>query len=62
MTKSVESVEMVPTWKAAAQIYVMAIQHGTREGKRAGIEGVMEMADKLDALRANQMAKRETGE
>jgi len=52
--KQVGTVELVPSWKAAAQIYVMAIQNGTPQGERAGIEGIMDMAAKLDALNAKR--------
>lgn len=52
------TVELVPSWKAAAQIYVMAIQNGTFEGQKAGIAGVMDMAEKLDALRAERQANK----
>lgn len=53
-TETQKGVELVPTWKAAAQIFIMAIENGTAEGQRAGHQGIMDMADKLDALRKAQ--------
>jgi len=43
-------VNLVPSWAAAAQIYLMALENGTPEGIRAGREGVLSMAETLDAL------------
>ena len=43
-------IDMTPTWKAAAMIYVAAIQNGTPEGVKAGIAGINEMAAACDSL------------
>jgi hypothetical protein len=45
-----EFIDMNPTWKAAAQIYLAAIQNGTPEGVRAGLAGINEMAAACDSL------------
>ena len=37
-TKTLKTVQLIPTWKAAASIYITAIVNGTPEGQRAGIE------------------------
>tara|TARA_R110000824_G_scaffold370174_1_gene559737 strand:+ start:1187 stop:1453 length:267 start_codon:yes stop_codon:yes gene_type:complete len=43
-------IDMTPTWKSAAMIYVAAIQNGTPEGVKAGIAGINEMAAACDSL------------
>lgn len=49
MQKQIKSVSLVPNWKAAAQIYIMALENGTPEGKQAAKAGIAEMAEKFDA-------------
>lgn len=44
------SINLVPSWKAAAQIYIMAIENGTAEGPAAGRDGIYQMADAIDSL------------
>ena len=48
--KLVGTINLAPTWKAAAQIYIMAVENGTAEGKKAGRAGIMEMAEHLDRI------------
>lgn len=55
-----ETIELIPTWKAAARIYMMALINGTGEGVKAGEEGIMEMAGKLDALNDGAKAAKPT--
>ncbi len=50
--KAMKTVQLIPTWKAAASIYITAIVNGTPEGQRAGIAGVHEMAEHLDRINA----------
>ena len=50
--KVVKTVQLIPTWKAAASIYITAIVNGTPEGQQAGIAGVHEMAEHLDRINA----------
>lgn len=45
-----KTISLVPTWRAAAQIFIMALENGTEEGKRHAREGILEMAGKLDEL------------
>jgi len=47
-------ISLIPNWKAAAQIYIMALENGTSTGQQAGREGIMEMAQKFDAYIAQQ--------
>lgn len=51
--KTVKTVTINPTWRAAASIYIMALENGTPEGRRAAREGIYEMADHLDKLNAD---------
>ncbi len=53
MGKPLKTVQLIPTWKAAASIYITAIVNGTPEGQRAGIAGVHEMAEHLDRINAD---------
>lgn len=46
-------VKIIPTWKAAASIYIMALENGTHEGKAAGRAGIYEMAEHLDRINAD---------
>lgn len=55
--KPVKTIELIPTWRAAARIYVACLLNGTEEGKRNAEDGIMEMAEKLDALVAERKAK-----
>ena len=55
-----KTINLIPNWQAAAQIYIMALENGTPEGVRAGREGVMEMAEKFDNLIAH-MKEEQTG-
>lgn len=48
MSEKVKGVPLIPNWKAAAQIALMAIQNGTPEGAQAGEAMIIEMAEKFD--------------
>jgi hypothetical protein len=50
--KVVETIDLTPTWKTAAHIYMTALVNGTAEGRRAGQEGILEMAAHLDRINA----------
>lgn len=50
MATQIKTVKIIPTWKAAASIYITAIVNGTPEGQRAGMAGVHEMAEHLDRI------------
>ena len=51
--KAAKTVQLIPTWKAAANIYIMALENGTAEGKAAGRAGIHEMAEHLDKINAD---------
>jgi hypothetical protein len=48
MATEAKTVKIVPTWKAAARIYMMALVNGTYEGRQAAEAGIMEMAERSD--------------
>lgn len=48
--KVIKTVKIIPTWKAAASIYIMALENGTPQGKEAGRAGIYEMAEHLDRI------------
>lgn len=52
--EKVGTVNLTPTWKAAANIYIMALENGTDEGKKAGRAGIYEMAAHLDRINAER--------
>lgn len=54
MNTETKTIKVDITWRAAARIYIEGLEHGTPEGKQAAREGIMEMADKLDALKAER--------
>ncbi len=56
MPVPVKTIELVPTWKAAARIYMMALVNGTHEGRKAAEAGILEMAEKLDAINEERRA------
>lgn len=60
MNETVKSIPLVPNWKAAASIYIMAIEAGTPKGVEAGKAGVMEMASKFDAYIESNKEKEES--
>jgi len=49
---------LMPTWKAAAQIYIMCLESGSDEGMQAAREGILEMGEKLDVINAHLEAGR----
>jgi len=52
MATQIKTVKIVPTWKAAAHIYMTALVNGTAEGRRNAQAGIMEMAEHLDRINA----------
>lgn len=50
MNKPAKTIELTPTWKAAARIYMAALENGTYEGKKNAEAGIMEMAEHLDRI------------
>lgn len=50
MNDQVKTIDLTPTWRAAARIYIACLLNGTDEGKRNAEEGIMEMAEKLDRV------------
>ena len=44
-----ETIDITPTWTAAAGIYCAALSDGTGEGKRAAREEIMRLARQYDA-------------
>ena len=53
MATPAKTVKIIPTWKAAASIYIMALENGTAEGQRAARAGIYEMAEHLDRINAD---------
>lgn len=47
-------IDMTPTWREAAQIIALAIEHGTDEGKAAAKSELFRMAEMLDNIKAEQ--------
>lgn len=62
----VKTVDITPTWKAAARILLMTLEDGTEEGKQMARTEVLRMAGLLDSLiderNARFMADTDTGE
>ena len=50
--KVVKTIDLTPTWKTAAHIYMTALVNGTAEGRQAGQAGILEMAAHLDRINA----------
>ena len=48
-------VPLIPNWKVAAKIHIMAFEAGTPEGRLAAKDGIMDMAEKFDLLIAKAM-------
>lgn len=46
--KTIKTVSLIPNWKAAASIYILAFEANCG-GRTAAKEGIMEMAEKFDA-------------
>ena len=50
------TIPIIPTWRAAAQIFIMCIENGdSEEAKQGARNEILAMADKLDALRQEQL-------
>ena len=60
MATEQKTVKIVPTWKSAASIYIMALEAGTPEGKQAARDGIYEMAEHLDRINAERNAEAES--
>ena len=41
-------IDITPTWTAAAEIYIAALENGTEKGKQAAREEIRRMARMLD--------------
>jgi hypothetical protein len=54
---TVKTISLIPTWRAAARIYMQCLEHGTEEGKQAAREGILEMAEHLDRINAEREAQ-----
>ena len=39
-----KTIDCTPTWQAALQIYLAALEHGNAEGKKAALQGLKQMA------------------
>jgi len=51
------TVDVKPTWQFAMKVYIMALENGTREGKQAARDDLMELARSLDAKLQNGVSK-----
>lgn len=43
-----ETIDLTPTWQAAARIYITVLMHGNPDGQRNAIDGILEMGKHLD--------------
>lgn len=43
-------IDITPSWKQAAMVYIRVLEDGTPKGKESGREGLLEMADKFDKV------------
>ena len=43
-----ETVKLVPTWKAATRIFTEVLMHGNKEGHQNAVEGLFECAEAAD--------------
>lgn len=50
------TINIQPTWRAAASIYLLALECGTPEGKEEAKAGLLEMAERFDTY-IEQMAE-----
>jgi hypothetical protein len=50
--QAVEVIDITPTWAQAAEVYVVAMQDGTAEGKRLAAEEIRRMGRMIDGLQA----------
>lgn len=62
MTTETKTISLIPTWRAAASIYIMALENGTPEGQQMAKQGILEMAERFDTYieqmaEQNEMAK-----
>lgn len=51
-----KTINITPTWRAAASIYIMALENGTAEGREEAKAGLMDMAERFDTY-IEQMAE-----
>jgi plasmid stabilization system protein ParE len=42
--------DLTPTWETAAEIYILALEHGTEAGKAAAREEIRRLARNYDQL------------
>ncbi len=46
-----KTINLTPTWRAAARIYIACLEDGdSEEAKQSARDGIMEMAEKFDAV------------
>lgn len=50
--KVVTTIDCTPTFVAAARIYMLVLENGNEEGKKAAREGLLEMAAYVDQVKA----------
>ena len=52
------TIDLEPTWAACARIYIELVENPKdADARRCGVNGLMEMAGKLDMLRQAQKAQ-----
>lgn len=54
MNAPVKTIDLTPSWKAAARIYMAVLTDGEPDGRANAEEGIMEMATKFDAVIAER--------
>ena len=55
--KSLPTIDITPTWVDAIAIYVIGLEYGTPEGKEIAREGLREIGETLDKLKAERESK-----
>ena len=43
-------IDITPSWETAAEIYILALEHGTEAGKQAAREEILRLARNYDQL------------
>ena len=55
--KDLPTIDITPTWADTIAIYVIGLEHGTPEGKEIARQGLREIGETLDKLKAERETK-----
>ena len=55
--KDLPTIDITPTWTEAIAIYVIVLERGTPEGKEIARQGLREIGETLDKLKAERGSK-----